>query len=130
MNDEDVRVDTEALNLTLGVVGNAANRLAGISGMIKSFTQDYSGAWGTGNDPAAQKFAAGYLPAEEELSAGVQASAAAYTGASDGVDTMVKGYTKTEEDNIEAASGNVSYSGDDGPGGKSTGGLPGDTGRE
>ena len=95
-----VYVDTNALATGIPQVTALAMRLGTVNASLSSTLAGLGEPWGGPNDPIGKTFAEAYLPARDDLLTGLSGTQNVLSSTADGITTMVRGYTNTEENNI------------------------------
>jgi len=101
--DPNIKVDTDALTPAEASYTGAGDEIDRIYGLANATNDEYAGCWG--DDDTGQMFGAAYLPAAENVLIGIKSIGDSLTSTVQGIATMIKGYTDTENDNISAVRG-------------------------
>lgn len=101
--DPNIKVDTDALTPAEAAYTAAADRVTRIYGLANATNDEYTGCWG--DDATGRMFGAAYGPAADKVLIGIKSVGGSLTDTVDGIVTMIKGYTDTENDNISAVHG-------------------------
>jgi hypothetical protein len=98
-----IRVDTDALSPAEDSYTSAGDEVSRIYGLANAMNEQYTGCWG--NDSIGRMFASAYQPAADNVLTGIKSIADSLANTVQGIITMIKGYTDTEENNISAVHG-------------------------
>jgi hypothetical protein len=102
-----VFVDTDALSRAVLLTSELSERLAGIYAGLAGTVGSLGNVWGPKNDPIGGPFGKVYEPNSQALLAGIGSTGQSLGSTGDGIKTLVKGYTATEEANILTAAGSA-----------------------
>jgi uncharacterized protein YukE len=95
-------VDTDALAKASPEIRRLAQRINRLNSKLESGVNSLGECWG--NDRNGQQFAKQYVKPKTQLLIGLDKASKVLDSMADGVETMSKGFTKTEEQAMDAAS--------------------------
>lgn len=95
-------VDTEALAKAAPEIERLARRVHEVNARLESRVSALGHCWG--HDEGGQQFSNQYTRPKTQLLEGLDKASKVLDSMSDGVKTMAKGFVKTEENAVEAAS--------------------------
>jgi hypothetical protein len=102
MSAGEIRVDTEAMQPGLDALSAVADQVSRIYGAAQSAYEENYGCWG--RDQNGQEFSSSYVGAAEGVLGAIRQIGNVVSSTRDGLDTTIKGYTDTENNNVEALS--------------------------
>jgi hypothetical protein len=108
-----VSVDTDQLAQAVPAVTALSMRLAAINASLSGTIMGLGEPWGGKDDSIGGPFGQAYEPARDQILTGLSGTQQALESTADGLGTMVKGYTSTEDANTIPDLGAIG-SGDDG----------------
>ncbi|KUO15552.1 WXG100 family type VII secretion target [Streptomyces dysideae] len=94
-------VDTDALATAAPEIMRLAQRVNRVNSLLESRTSALGECWG--HDAGGRQFAQQYMRPRNQLLKGLGSASKVLDSMADGVQTMAKGFSKTEEQAIEAA---------------------------
>jgi hypothetical protein len=103
VTNPNIKVDTDQLTPAEVSYTDAGNEVQRIYGLANAVNEQYTGCWG--NDKIGEMFGVSYLSAAGNVLTGIKSLGLSLINTMQGINTMIKGYTDTEENNISAIHG-------------------------